>query len=106
MFQEDQEMFYRKTQGTKQLTGKVPKIEKFEEFWAGIWDDNTKTAQRKWMNTIARKITEKVTNVQELVVTEEILYGTVKKQKTGLPPESTEYQTFIGESLEVHGVHC
>ena len=55
MFQEDQEMFYRKTQGTKQFTGKVPKIEKFEEFWAGIWDDNTKTAQRKWTNTIARK---------------------------------------------------
>ena len=33
------------------------------------------------MNTIARKITEKVTNVQELVITEEILYGTVKKRK-------------------------
>ena len=29
MFQEDQRMFYRKTQGTKQLKGKVPKMEKF-----------------------------------------------------------------------------
>ena len=36
MFQEDQGMFYRKTQGTKQLKGKVPRMEKFEEFWAGI----------------------------------------------------------------------
>ena len=43
MFQEDQGMFYRKTQGTKQLKGKVPRMEKFEEFWAGIWEDNTKT---------------------------------------------------------------
>ena len=51
-------------------------------------------------------ITEKVTNVQELVITEEILYGTVMKRKTGLLPESMEYQTFIGKSLEVHGVHC
>ena len=43
MFQEDQGMFYRKTQGTKQLKGKVPRMKKFEEFWAGIWEDNTKT---------------------------------------------------------------
>ena len=36
-------MFYRKTQGTKQLKGKVPKMEKIEEFCAGIWEGNTKT---------------------------------------------------------------
>ena len=47
MFQEDQGMFYRKTQGTKQLKGKVPKMEKLEEFWAGIWEDNTKIPQQK-----------------------------------------------------------
>ena len=47
MFQEDQGMFYRKTQGTKQLKGKVPRMEKFEEFWVGIWEDNTKTPKRK-----------------------------------------------------------
>ena len=86
MFQEDQGMFYRKTQGTKQLKGKVPKIEKFEEFWAGIREDDTKTPQRKWMNTIARKITENITNVQELVITEEILYGTAKKRKNWSAP--------------------
>ena len=43
MFQEDQGMFYRKTQGTMQLKRKVPRMEKFEEFWARIWEDNTKT---------------------------------------------------------------
>ena len=43
MFQEDQGMFYRETQGTKQLKGKVPRMEKFEDFWAGIWADNIKT---------------------------------------------------------------
>ena len=58
MFQGDQGMFYRKTQGTKHLRGDVPKMEKFEEFWAGIWEDNTKTPQRKWMNTVAKIIGE------------------------------------------------
>ena len=30
MFEEDQGMFYRKTQGAKQMRGEVPKMEKFE----------------------------------------------------------------------------
>ena len=36
MFQEDQGMFYRKTQETKVLKRKVLKMEKFEEFWPVI----------------------------------------------------------------------
>ena len=36
MFQGDHGMFYRKTQGAKQQKGKIPRMEKFEEFWAGI----------------------------------------------------------------------
>ena len=43
MFQEDQGMFYRKTKATKQLKRKVPRMEKFEEFWARILGDSTKT---------------------------------------------------------------
>ena len=43
MLQKDHGMFFRKTQRTKQLKGNVPKIEKFEEFWAGIWDSNIKS---------------------------------------------------------------
>ena len=60
MFQEDQGMFYRKTQRMKQQKGKAPKMETFEEFWTGIWEDNTKTLQRKWMNTVAKKIEQKL----------------------------------------------
>ena len=47
MFQEDQGMFYRKTQGMKELKRKVPILELFEEFWAVIWENNNKTPQRK-----------------------------------------------------------
>ena len=32
MFEEDQAMFFRKTQGAKEKKGKVPKIKKFEDF--------------------------------------------------------------------------
>ena len=34
-------------------------MEKFEEFWAGIREDNTKTTKQKWMNTVAMKMGKK-----------------------------------------------
>ena len=55
MFQGDQGMFYRKTQGATQMGAEVSKMKIFEEFWAGIWEDNTKAPQRKWMNTVAKR---------------------------------------------------
>ena len=53
-------MFYRKTKGTKQLKRKISNMEKHEEFWAGLWLDNTKTPSRKWMNTVAKKRAQKL----------------------------------------------
>ena len=104
MFQEDQEMFSRKTQGTKQLKGNVPRMEKCEEFWAGIWENNTKTPKRKWMNTVAKKMGQKVANVQEFTITEKKLHQTVKKRKNWSAPGIDGVQSFGGKSLEVHGV--
>ena len=94
MFKEDQGMFYRKTQGTKQLKRKVPRIKKFEEFWVGIWKDNTETAKRKWMNTVAKKMVQKVANVQELTITEKKLQQTVKKRKNWSAPAIDGIQNF------------
>ena len=105
-FQEDQGMFYRKTQGTKQLKGKVPEMEKFDEFWAGIWEDNSKTPQRKWMNTIAKKIKEKIIDVQELTITEGKLYSTAEKRKNWSAPGIDGIPNFYWKKLSVHGAHC
>lgn len=66
------------TQRTTQLE-EVPKMEKFEEYLAGIWKDSNKTPQRKWMNTVAKKIRQKVPNVQEFTIAEKKLHQTVKK---------------------------
>ena len=86
MFQEDQGAFYRKTQGTEQLRGEVLDMEKFEEFWGGIWEDETKTPNQKWMNTVAKKMREKVKNVQEFTITEKNFYDIVKKRKNWSAP--------------------
>ena len=60
MFEEDQAIVFRKMQGAKEKKGKVPKIKKLEDFWAGIWEDETQTPHQKWMNMVARKLSERL----------------------------------------------
>ena len=100
MFQEDQSMFYRKTQGQKQMKGKVPEIEKFEEFWAGIWEDGTQTPYRKWMKTVAKEIAEKVTDVHVLVIDEKKLCEIVRKRKNWSAPGIDGIQNFWWKKLK------
>ena len=69
-------------------------MEKFEEFWAGICEENTKTPQQKWMNTVAKKIGQKVTNVQEFTITKKKLQQTIKKQKNWSAPGINRVQNF------------
>ena len=61
-------------------------MEKFEEFWAGIWEDNTQMPQRRWMNTVAKRIQEKVTDVQDFTNTEKNLCETIRKRKNWSVP--------------------
>ena len=30
-------------------------MERLNEFWAGIWEGNTKTPQQKWVNTFVKE---------------------------------------------------
>ena len=69
-------------------------METFEERWAVIWEDNTKTRKRKWMNTVAKKIGQKFTNVQEFIIIEKKLHQTVKKRKNWSAPGIDEVQNF------------
>ena len=98
MFREDEGMFYRKTQRMSEKKGKIPHIVKFEEFWAGIWEDESKTPHRKWMSTITQKIRAKVVDVQEFTITQEKMYSIVKSRKKWSPRVSMEYKIIGGKS--------
>ena len=71
---------------------KVPNMEIIEEFLAGIWEDNSKTLERKSMNTVANKIEQKVTNVQEFKIIEKKLHQTFKERNNWSPPWIDEVQ--------------
>ena len=79
---------------TNQLKGRVPKMKIFEEFWVGIWYNNTKTPQRKYMNTVAKKIGQKVAIVQKFTINEKKLHQTIKIQKNSSAPRIDGVQNF------------
>ena len=70
-FERMKECFYRKINNTKERKGTVPDIDKFFDFWAGIWEDEASTPYRRWMRTGAENIRAKVISVEELTLTEE-----------------------------------
>ena len=47
MFRGNQSQFYRSIEDKQENKGKVPDIEKFVKFWAGIWDDESVTPYKK-----------------------------------------------------------
>ena len=68
MFEEDEGKISRNTAKKKEHKGTAPSIDWFVNFWGGIWDEDTKTPKRKWMQTVAKKIKDKMTQVQEMIV--------------------------------------
>ena len=97
MFQEDQGMFYRKKQETKELKERVLKMEKLEEFQPGIREDNTETPHQKWVNTVAKKIGQKVEDVQEF--TKKKLHQTVKNRRNWSVPWINRVQNLWWETF-------
>ena len=95
MFEEDQAIFFRKTQGAKEKKGKVPKMKNFEDFR----EDETQTPHRKWMNMVARKLSKKVTDVQEFKIDDKKLYEMVKKRKNWTAPGIDGIQNFWWKKL-------
>ena len=59
-------------------------MEKIEEFWAGIWEDNTKTPHRNWMYTVAKKIGQKSWK-----------YAGIHNHQKKVPPNSQETKELV-----------
>ena len=47
MFVRNEGTFYRQTKKLEKQVGRVPSINKFTNFWAGIWEDDSKTPVTK-----------------------------------------------------------
>jgi len=86
MFERKEGKFYQSLAGTTEHTGQRPSMEKFTEFWGGIWEDDERTADRPWMTVIGEKIKSKVHRVREFQVSEEDIQKTVRNRKNWTAP--------------------
>ena len=66
--------------------GRLRSINKFTDFWAGVWEDDNKTPVTKWMKEIEKRLREKVKTTSEFKVTEKDLRDVVKKRKNWSAP--------------------
>ena len=55
-------------------------------FWGRIWEDDRKTPKRKRIQTVANKIKDKVTQVEEMAVDMGKLRHILKIRKNGSAP--------------------
>ena len=65
MFQLDQKGFFRSLEEEETHEGGMPEMEKFVEFWEGIWEREERTSNVPWMEEIRRQLNEKVNQVNE-----------------------------------------
>ena len=59
----------------------MPEIEKFVEFWGGIWEREDRMPNMKWMEEIKSQLNEKVNQVKEFNITFEKVKKEVAKRK-------------------------
>ena len=55
MFKQDQKGFFRTLEEEKAHEGQIPKMQKFVEFWGGIWEREERTPNMPWMEQIRRQ---------------------------------------------------
>ena len=78
-------------------------MEKFTEFWRGIWEDDENTTQQPWMKAVEGKIKAKVHTVREFVVTESEIGKVISKRKNWTAPGIDRIENFGGKHLKKGG---
>ena len=60
IFQKVEGSFQKKTNERSKYKGQVPTIDKFTNFWPGIWEDERETTNKKQMEKIKESMKDKI----------------------------------------------
>ena len=86
MFQKDQKTFFRSLEKEDKHEGQMPEMNKFVEFWGGIWEQEEQTPNMPWMEEVKALLNEKVNVVNEFEITEEKMRKETSKRKNWTAP--------------------
>ena len=88
IFQQLQKGFFKTLEGEEAHEGATPEMEKFVEFWGGIWEREKRMPNMPRMEEIGRQLNEKVNQVNEFNITQKALtrvFTKIKEDNTNLP---------------------
>ena len=88
MFHHDQKGFFWTLEADITREGEMPDMDKFVEFWGGIWEQNERTPNMPWMEQVKRELQEKVGVVSELHANNDIVPEWWPSGRTVLLPKS------------------
>ena len=74
MFQRDQKGFFRTLEEDGIREGEMPEMDKFVDFWGGIWERKERTPYMPWMEEIGRRLRQKINSVNDFTVTFQIMF--------------------------------
>ena len=94
MFKKDQKSFFRTLEKAEKHEGEMPEMEKFAEFWGGIWEQNEPTPNMPWMEEVKAELNQKANIVSEFGITEEKLRKETSKRKNWTAPGVDGIQNF------------
>ena len=86
--------------------GELPEIEKFEEYWSGIWEKIEETPKKPWMKKIEEELKIRVAEPQIMHLELDQVKKIIKKRKNWSVPELMVFKTFGGKGLAQFGTHC
>ena len=86
IFERDQKSFFRKIESRTSHEGQIPEIEKFVEFWGGIWEKEERTPEMSWMEKVREDLMRKINRVNVFGITEKSLTMESNKKKNWTAP--------------------
>ena len=57
-FERDQKNFFKKAEGGTEHEGQIPEMDKFVQFWGDIWEEDNRTPEIPWMESVRGKLRE------------------------------------------------
>ena len=71
MFQRDQKGFFQTPEAVEKWEGEMSDMQRFVEFWGGIWEQNKPTPNMPWMEEVKAELGERANLASEFAMTDE-----------------------------------
>ena len=100
MFQRDQKGFFRTLEEDGTREGEMQEMNKFVDFWGGIWERKERTFYMPRMEEIGRQLHQKVNSVNHFTVTFDKVKKEVAKRKGWTAPGIDGIQNYWWKKFE------